>query len=107
MSGGHFEYEQDRFEWFIARPLAELIRNNKVKPDPDEWWGDWTGQRYHDETIAEFKKALEALRVAYVYIQRIDWLVSGDDGEDDFHERLAHDLKNYHWMTTLGDDEDD
>lgn len=105
MSGGHFEYEQDRFEWFIARPLAELIRNNKVKPD--DWCGDWQGQCYPDDIIHEFKNALEALRVAYVYVQRIDWLVSGDDGEETFRKRLAHDLKNYGWMTTLESDEDD
>lgn len=107
MSGGHFQYEQSRFEWNIARPLAELIRTNKVKPEG--WWDDdsWEGQLYSDETIEEFKKGLEALRVAYVYIQRIDWLVSGDDSEENFHKRLARDLKNYDWMTTLGEEEDE
>ena len=29
---------------------------------------------------------------AYLYVQRIDWLVSGDDSEDGFHERLKEDL---------------
>lgn len=107
MSGGHFQYEQDRLKWMIARPLMELIRYNKVKPEG--WWDDdlWEGQVYSDDIIEEFKKGLEALRIAYVYIQRIDWLVSGDDGEDSFRKRLAHDLKNYHWMTTLGEDVED
>jgi hypothetical protein len=34
------------------------------------------------------------LNQALIYAQRIDWLVSGDDGEDTFHARLAEDLKN-------------
>jgi len=36
---------------------------------------------------------LAILRQAHVYAQRIDWLVSGDDGEDSFHRRLKHDLE--------------
>jgi hypothetical protein len=28
-----------------------------------------------------------------VYAQRVDWLVSGDDGEESFITRLAEDLK--------------
>lgn len=31
---------------------------------------------------------------AQVYAQRIDWLLSGDDGEDNFHLRLKEDLAN-------------
>ena len=44
------------------------------------------------ETIEEFKKGLEIIRKAYVYAQRIDWLLSGDDGEESFHLRLKEDL---------------
>jgi hypothetical protein len=42
--------------------------------------------------MREFDKAVSLLKQAYVYTQRIDWLVSGDDGEDDFHHRLANEL---------------
>jgi hypothetical protein len=42
--------------------------------------------------MREFNKAVSLLKQAYVYTQRIDWLVSGDDGEDDFHTRLANEL---------------
>lgn len=48
---------------------------------------------FSPETIKEFKNGLKALRKAYVYAQRIDWLLSGDDGEDSFHERLKEELK--------------
>jgi hypothetical protein len=33
------------------------------------------------------------LKEAYIYAQRIDWLVSGDDGEGSFKVRLAKDLR--------------
>ena len=48
---------------------------------------------YSKETIREFKKGIALLKKAEVYAQRIDWLLSGDDGEDNFHERLKHDLE--------------
>lgn len=46
------------------------------------------------ETIKEFKKGVELLKKAQVYAQRIDYLLSGDDGEDNFHQRLKEDLAN-------------
>jgi hypothetical protein len=33
------------------------------------------------------------LRQAYVYAQRIDWLVCGDDGEDSFQRRLKFEME--------------
>jgi len=32
------------------------------------------------------------LRKAAIYAQRIDWLLSGDDGEESFLERLKEEL---------------
>jgi hypothetical protein len=55
-------------------------------------WGDNIGSHYSPETIAEFEKAVKALKLAYVYAQRIDWLLSGDDGEDSFYIRLQAQL---------------
>lgn len=48
---------------------------------------------YTPETIAEFRKGVEILKRASVYAHRINWLISGDDGEDSFHKRLEEDLK--------------
>lgn len=39
------------------------------------------------------KEAVKALRVAQVYAQRVDWLLSGDDGEESFLRRLEEELK--------------
>ena len=90
MSGGHFQYKQ----WEIgniADEVEQLILDNDSE-QLDEW-GDRKGHHYTPETIEEFKKGLVLLRQAYVYAQRIDWLVSGDDGEDSFHNRLKFELE--------------
>ena len=47
---------------------------------------------YSDETINEFKKGLDLIKKANVYINRIDYLISGDDGEESFHNRLSEDM---------------
>lgn len=77
MSGGHFNYAQ-----YGIMSLAEDLEG--FIEDPND--------TYSPETIAEFKKGLELLKKAYVYAQRIDWLVSADDSEATFHERLKSDL---------------
>lgn len=33
------------------------------------------------------------LKRARVYAQRVDWLLSGDDNEESFHERLKEELE--------------
>ena len=48
---------------------------------------------YTEETLREFRNGVAALRRAYVYAQRIDWLLSGDDGEESFHRRLKDELE--------------
>ena len=90
MSGGHFNYNQYNIEQ-IADEVEQLILSND-STEKDEWGYD-KGCHFNPETIEEFKIGLEHLRKAAIYAQRIDWLVSGDDGEDSFHERLQTELK--------------
>lgn len=45
-----------------------------------------------DETIETMKEAYKQIRIAEIYATRIDWMMSGDDGEEDLHERLKDDL---------------
>ena len=89
MSGGHFQYKQYEIG-YIADEVEQLILTNTSK-ETDEW-GQTKGAFYLEETIAEFEHALKLLREAHIYAQRIDWLVSGDDGEDSFHIRLKFEL---------------
>lgn len=47
---------------------------------------------YTEVTIKEFKKAIKIIKQAKVYIDRIDYLLAGDDSEEDFHKRLKEEL---------------
>ena len=83
MSGGHFDYQQNKIAE-MADSVKELIETN----------GEHEWRNYSPETIREFKNGLAFLQLAYVYAQRIDWLVSSDDSESTFHQRLNEDLDN-------------
>jgi hypothetical protein len=88
MSGGRFDYLQHRFTEIIEAIEYE-IENNNAEPRPEDWFNP---NNFREETIAEFKKGIELLKKAQIYANRIDYLLSGDDGEDTFHERLSEDL---------------
>lgn len=90
MSGGHFDYQQYRIG-DIAEGIQELIDTNDSQ-ELDEY-GYPVGRDYAPEVIEEFRRAVALLKQAQVYVHRIDWLVSGDDGEDNFFSRLQADLK--------------
>ena len=79
MSGGHFDYQQSRImDIYIS--IEAYISDNKYN------------NNYNEETIKELKKAVDVLKVGYIYAHRIDWLLSGDDGEEAFHKRLKEEL---------------
>ena len=86
MSGGHFDYMQYRIS-DIATMIDELIASNDT---PDE---DGYSYNYTPDTINKFLLASATLKVAAKMAQRIDWLVSGDDSEESFHERWSEELK--------------
>jgi len=75
MSGGHFDYHQYRIRE-IAESVEDIIQNYKYPP----------------EVLEKIKEGLDILKKAEIYTQRIDWLVSGDDGPETFLERLKEDL---------------
>lgn len=89
MSGGHFDYKQYEIG-YVADEIEQIIFYN----DSEELneYGGTKGYGFNQETIEEFKKALTILKQASIYVQRIDWLVSGDDGEASFHTRLKRDM---------------
>lgn len=64
--------------------------------DP-EWYEKYPEDKFHykysDEVIVKMKEAVKALHIAQEYAQRIDWLLSGDDGEESFLSRLEENLK--------------
>ena len=106
MSGGHWDYIQYRFT-DVVEDIKSLIEKNgreKTKEEmKDEGWREpnWYEKypedkfhtKYPDEVIEEFKNGVEVIKKAQVYLQRMDWLLSGDDGEESFLSRLKEDLE--------------
>jgi hypothetical protein len=90
MSGGHFEYQQYRLH-DIASQIKELIASNDDESLNE--WGDRRGRGYSVETIEKFKITIDTLEKAAIMAQRVDWLVSNDDGEDSFHRRWNEELE--------------
>jgi len=81
MSGGAFDYLQRRYEWQEAiERIEDITKENHSELRLD--------------VIEEFKNGLRIIKEAQVYLERIDFLLSDDDGEDSFLKRLKSDLKN-------------
>uniref|UniRef100_UPI0040287743 hypothetical protein n=1 Tax=Paraprevotella clara TaxID=454154 RepID=UPI0040287743 len=66
-----------------------------------------------DETIETMKEAYRQIRIAEIYATRMDWMMSGDDGEDSLQERLNEDLEAFEkefqakdWACSYEDEED-
>jgi hypothetical protein len=105
MSGGHWDYLQYRLT-DVVEDINKMVEKNgqekTVEEIKDEHWRDpnwyekYPEDRFHykypDEVIEEFKKGAKIIAEAQVYMQRIDWLVSADDGNESFIKRLKDDL---------------
>ena len=106
MSGGFFQYDQYKLG-YIADEIEQEIEKSGRKKNKEElkeesayrdakWYDtypeDLCYYSYPEEILQEFKKGVQLLRIAQVYAQRIDWLLSGDDGEESFLKRLKKDL---------------
>ncbi len=105
MSGGAFDYNQYKIG-YIADQIDEVIVKNGLEKTPEElkehwidpeWYKKYPEDLFHykypDEVIEKMKEAVKALKIAQEYAQRVDWLLSGDDGEESFLSRLEENLK--------------
>lgn len=110
MSGGTFDYSQRTIE-LIADDIEQTIleagrkipdvlleeqqhRYSREIPLEEQYYSS-----YNRKTMDIMKRAVYILRMAYIYAQRIDWMLSGDDSEDDLVRRLnkeLHELKTKH-----------
>lgn len=72
---GYFDYIQNSFDGLITE-LQNLTEAN-----------------YTEATIYEFERALEMAKELHILIDRIDYLVSGEETEESFHQGLIEDLE--------------
>lgn len=96
MSGGHFEYFQSKLTE-IYEEIEDLIKKNGKEKTEEEiansnyssdWYKKYPSERFHhkysDEVIKRFREAVTSVKKTQFYIERIDWLLSGDDDEKSF-----------------------
>ncbi|RLB94073.1 MAG: hypothetical protein DRH26_02285 [Deltaproteobacteria bacterium] len=90
MSGGYFDHKQFLLT-DIAGDIEFLITTNDSMEINS--YGEEKGRNYSPETIAKFKATAEMLHKAGNMVQRIDWLISGDDSEESFHSRWKEEVE--------------
>mgnify|MGYP001164617681 CR=1 FL=1 len=83
MSGGYFDYVQYSLENTIE-VFDDFVKN--------KLGGGY--HKYSEDAVKEILTGLSHLEFAATYLHRIDWLLSGDDGEETFLKRLEEDLDN-------------
>ena len=101
MSGGHFDYKQYEIDTIADSIQSELDKQGKEIPKENlymskDYYLEHPEEKYYptypDWIQAKFKEAIKTLRLSAIYAQRIDWFLSGDDGEDSFYRRLIEDI---------------
>jgi len=106
MSGGAFDYNQYKIGYIADQIEQTIIKNGLEKTQEelkneswrdDSWYEKYPEDLFHykypDEVIEKMKEAVKVLKIAQEYAQRVDWLLSGDDGEESFLSRLEENLK--------------
>lgn len=103
-----FETIEEAYKILVAKPFINIIVHEEErilyedkqtnstyefrKYSYEEYTEEGYFPEYAEETINEFKKAIKIIKQAKVYIDRIDYLLAGDDSEEDFHKRLKEEL---------------
>ncbi len=76
-----------------ARDEWRKIYNDTLKQMIESHNNGIEREIYSPKTIETMEKMLETIKRAKIYLERIEWLFSGDDGENDLIERTKEDLK--------------
>jgi len=82
LSGGAFDYQDSRLD-----DIADTLRIKIAKCRKGHEYYDYP-ERFLNEMISTYRKTKE-LRVL---LQRMDWVLSGDDGVDTYFERITEDM---------------
>lgn len=93
MSGGAYNYAQHSILDIIDK--LEIVLEQQNQPNPD-----YGKDIFEPEFLREdpekvqmiIREGIHSLKKAYVFAQRIDWYLSGDDGEESLYSRLSEEL---------------
>lgn len=85
MSGGHFNYVCYRILEF-ANELQQKIDTNDDETLDD--FGDKRGYGFDDETMLRLRTSCQIIVTAGKLAREIEWLYSGDHGEESFRRLI-------------------
>lgn len=86
MSGGHFDYAQYQIEQ-IADQLRRDIKNNDKENDFGYKYG------FSPLTLSKLCVCADIIEAAAKLANAVDWLYSGDDGEETFAEKYQTEME--------------
>ena len=84
MSGGHFN--SHGYIYYRVREFADELENDIENNDKEDECGYSPG--FSEETLAILRENVQLLRAAAERMRHIDYLYSGDHGEDSFKEHM-------------------
>ena len=87
MGGGHFDY-QNHVLFEITESIDVAIINNNVKNDSDFC------TEYSNDTLEKFRFVSKQLHLLNDLVHHVDYLLSGDLGEDSFNERWKKSIQS-------------
>lgn len=85
ISGGHFDYGCYKITQFAEDLQHDIQTNKDILP---ESWGE--ARNLNDATIAKLKEYQQQLEFLGRVAREIEWLYSGDHGEDSFMRILKN-----------------
>lgn len=89
MSGGHFKCSNYVFNR-IAEQIEQIVETSHDEDDYEYEFGD--------DTIEKLRDAVFVIKMAGIYMQRVDYLLSNDDSEESFAQRLREELAEMNEM---------
>ena len=96
MSGGTFEYKQYTLKYLIEE-MEDLLERLNKEPLEDNWESDSLKNYVKNKQVFKdiVNKNIKLLKESYIYTQRLDWFIAGDDGEESFHKNLEQELMEF------------
>lgn len=90
MSGGHFDYNQSYIS-YIAEAVTQIKRDiidNVAESNSLSMLDD------KEKFLEVLTNAEKSLNLAYIYAQRLDYYLSGDDSEQTMYHRIEQDIES-------------
>jgi len=102
MSGGFFDYNCFKISQFADELEHEIDTNDDTSLDE---FGGTIGNGYSEVTLNQLKEAHEIIELAGKLAREVEWLYSGDHGEESFRRVAKTKMGNLKLMKTMNLDD--